>query len=225
MSWVLRVPAVVRKELLVEWRDPSRVVGLLVYAFVLLLLVAFAMPGTHVLPDIAGGALWLGLVLASTRSFDQSFRVELENAALEGLVLWPVDPLAIYYGKVVANTLVLLVVAAVLLPLVILLYHPEVRGSWLLLGGVILAGSAGLAAPGTLVAALATQARGSSALLPMLLLPLVVPVVLAASKATALVFDGDPMGQADDWLMLLAVFALLHGSLDGLLFSRIVDEG
>ncbi len=225
MSWVLRVPAVLHKELLVEWRDPSRLIGLLVYAFVLLLLLAFAMPGTHVLPEISGGALWLGLVLASTRSFDQSFRVELENGALEGLVLWPVDPLAIYFGKMLANTVVLLVVATLLVPLVLVLYHPELRGSLPTLLGVLVAGSLGLAAPGTLVAALATQARGSSALLPMLLLPLVVPVVLAASKATALVFEGDPMGQADDWLSLLVVFAVLHASLDGLLFTRIVDEG
>ncbi|MCB9682718.1 MAG: heme exporter protein CcmB [Alphaproteobacteria bacterium] len=225
MSWLWQVPAVVAKELLVEWRERSRVSGLFFYSFALLLMVAFAMPNTKMLADIAGGALWLGLLLASTRSLDQSFKVELENGALEGLVLWPVDPLALYYGKAIANTLVLLLVAAAIVPLVIVLYHPEIKGDPWQLVGILVLGSAALAAPGTLVAALTVQARGSSALLPMLLFPLVVPVVLASARATMLLFDGDLMGQVDDWMMLLLAFDLVHWSLDGLLFTRIVDEG
>lgn len=225
MSLLRQIPAVIGKELLVEWRERSRVTGLLFYAFALLLMVAFAMPDVHMLADISGGALWLGLLLASTRSLDQSFRVELENGGLEGLVLWPVDPLAIYYGKALANAIVLLLVAAVLLPMVLLLYHPEVRGGFGQLALILVLGSLAIALPGTLVAALTTQARGSSALLPVLLFPLVVPVMLATSRSTMLVFEGDPMGQADDWIALLIVFNLLHGSLDGLLFHRIVDEG
>lgn len=225
MTWMRRVPSVVAKELLVEWRERSRVSGLFFFSFALLLMVAFAMPSTHMLADIAGGALWLGLLLASTRSLDQSFRIEMENGCLEGLVLWPVDPLAIYYGKAIANALVLLLVAIPITVLVMVLYHPTLNGQVIQLLGVLVLGAAALAAPGTLVASMTVQARGSSALLPMLLFPLVVPVVMASARATTLIFQGDPMGQVDDWMMLLLVFDVAHWALDGLLFTRIVDEG
>lgn len=225
MSWLGKVPAVVFKEVLVEWRERSRVSGLFFFSFALLLMVAFAMPNTKILPDIAGGALWLGLLLASTRSLDQSMRVELENGALEGMVLWPVDPMAIYYGKAIANMLVLMLVALATAPLIFLLYHPEPTGDLPTFVAIVTLGSACLAAPGTLVATLTVQARGSSALLPMLLFPLVVPVVLAAARATTLLIEGDPMGQVPGWMKLLGIFAIAHWALDGLLFTKLVDEG
>ncbi len=225
MTWLGQVPAVVSKELLVEWRERTRVSSLFFFALALLLMVAFAMPHTQMLSEIAGGILWVGLLLASTRSLDQSFQIEMENGSLEGLVLWPVDPLAIYYGKAIANTVIIWLVGMAITPLLIVLYHPPMNGSWLELILTLALGSAALAAPGTLVAALTVQARGSSALLPLLLLPLVVPAVMAASRATLLVFEGDLMHQVDDWLLLLLLFDLVHWSLDGLLFTRIVDEG
>jgi heme exporter protein B len=223
------VLAVVRKELLIEWRQRSRMVGLFFFSFAVLLLVAFAMPNINVLRDIAGGALWLGILLASARSLDQSFAVEMENGALEGLVLWPVSAPVIYYGKAIANALVLLVVAVCVTPLAIALYNPALPAPWQItvpqLAATLVLGCTGLAAPGTLVAALTTQSRGSSALLPLLFFPLVVPVLMAASRATTLAMEGDAMDQVDDWLAILLAFNLVHWALDGLLFARVVDEG
>ena len=224
-SWIASIGAVLSKELLIEWRQRSRFTGLCFFSFAVLLLVAFAMPNMEILRDIGGGALWLGLLLASARSLDASFAVELENGALEGLVLWPVAPSAIFYGKALANTLVLLAVASVLTPLCIALYNPPTSAEWWQLIGVLVLGCGGLAAPGTLTAALTSQARGASALLPLLFFPLVVPVIMAASRATTLALEGDLMHQVDDWLTILAVFNLIHWPLDGLLFARVVDEG
>ena len=222
---MIAVLAVVRKELLVEWRQRSRLTGLIFFAFAVLLLIAFAVPDTGLLRDLAGGALWLGLLLASARSLDQSFAVELENGALEGLVLWPVPAHTLFYGKALANLLLLLLVALAITPLCFALYDPPLRGDPLLLLGILLLGTAGIAAPGTLVAALTAQARGASALLPLLLFPLVVPVILCASRATTLLLEGDPMHQVDDWMLILAIFNAVHWSLDAALFTRVVDEG
>ncbi len=90
--------------------------------------------------------------------------------------------------------------------------------------GVILLGAAGLAAPGTLYAAMTSQTRARQTLLPLLLFPLVVPVLLAAVKATSLLILGDPMGQARSWALLLVAFDAIHWSLAGLLFSRVVED-
>ena len=90
--------------------------------------------------------------------------------------------------------------------------------------GVILLGTAGLSAPGTLYSAMTAQARARQTLLPLLLFPLVVPVLIAAVRATALVILGDPMDQLAPWTRLLAVFDLIYWSLCGLLFGRVVED-
>ena len=90
--------------------------------------------------------------------------------------------------------------------------------------GVILLGSAGLSAPGTLYAGMTAQTRARGTLLPLLLFPLVVPVLVSSVKATGLILGGDPMGQARDWVSLLLAFDTIYWSLCGLLFPRVVEE-
>jgi heme exporter protein B len=221
---VQQIAAVVWKDLLIEWRGPARLSGLFVFAVAILLLMAFAAGSVEVMRKIAGGTLWVGMLLASTRSLDQSFSVEAEQGALEGLVLWPVDPLALFYGKALANALVLFGVGVALTPLTIAVMDAPIAGSpWVYLGFLV-AGSAAVAAPGTLYAMITSQARGASVLLPLLLLPLVMPALLAASRGTTVLMEGDPMDQAGGWLGLLIAFDLVHWSLSGLLFSRIVEN-
>jgi len=224
MSPLGQICAVLRKELLTEWRQRSRVSGILFFALALTLMMAFATPSPAVLKRMAGGMLWLGLVLASTRSLDQSFTVEHEHGAMEGLVLWPVPPAAIYYGKALANTLVLLLVSLLLTPLLLAVYNTGIEGPIPKYLGFLLFGCAALSAPATLLGQITVQARGSSVLLPLLLFPLVVPVIMAAGKGTSLVLEGDPIHQSDSWLMLLVAFNAVHWSLSGLLFSRIVED-
>lgn len=219
--------AVLHKELLTEWRQPSRVSGIFFFALALVLLVGVAAPSMAALKQMAAGTLWLGLMLASTRSLDQSYAVELEHDALEGMVLWPVDPRAIYYGKAISNTLLLLVVCVAITPLVLAMCDASIAGSpWMFLG-FLLAGCAGLAAPGTLFGLITSQARGSSVLLPLLLFPLVVPMLLAGARGTMLVMEGGPSAEREGpgWLQVLIVFNLLHWSLGGLFYSLIIEDG
>lgn len=217
--------AVLAKELLVEWRSPSRMSGLFFFALALLLMVAFASPSEAAMKAQAGGTLWIGLLVASTRSMDQSWATEIEHDAAEGLMLWPVDPRALFYGKAIANTLILLGVALALLPLLIALYGVEPEADPVQLFAVMVLGCAALAAPGTLYGLITARARGSSVLLPLLLFPLVVPALLGAARATTVLFEGDPMLQGGSWLQLLALFNAIHWSLSGLLFGRVLEDG
>jgi len=225
MSWFRQLGAVIAKDVLVELRSPTRVSGLFFYGLALLLLVAFASNTTDIMRKQAGGILWIGMLLASTRSFDQSFGAEFEEGAMEGLVLWPVHPVALYYGKAISNSFILVVVAAALMPLLVALYDVSIRGDIGALALNLLLGCTALAAPGTLLALITTQARGASVLLPLLLFPTVVPAVLAASRATTLIIEGDPMGQVGAWLWVLAAINLLHWSISGVLFAKAVEDG
>jgi heme exporter protein B len=212
------------KELLIEWRQRARVIGLFFFSIAILFMIAFAVQEMATLRDVGGGLLWLGILLASARSMDQSFAIEGENGALEGLVLWPVPAESIFLGKAVANTVVLWTVAAALTPFAIVLFNPQLRGEPAMLVALLAVGSAGLAAPGTLIAGITSQARGSSYLMPILYLPAVVPVLLCAAKATRLWFEGDPMDQVDDFLGLMLVFNGVMWPLGAVLFSRVVEQ-
>ncbi len=216
---------VLHKDLFVEWRARSRIVGLATYALVMLLIFAFAVgTDTTALQQHAGAYLWLAVLSASTLLLVQSFQQETEAGALDGLLLLPVNPVALFYGKAVANLVLLTLLAAVALGSSFFLYDLHLRGSLVLLCLNVVLGTAGLAAPGTLYAALTARAPAQQLLLPLLLLPLVVPPVLAVVKVTDLLLVGDPMNQLSSWLAVLASFDLVYWSLTGVLFARLVEE-
>lgn len=214
----------VRKDVLLQWRTRGRFVAVFVFGATALLLFSFAIgPDASALRAHAAGFLWLALLLASTLALGDSFHGEMEHRALEGLVLLPASPVGLYYGKALANWAQLALLGVVLVPFMIVLYDAP-PGRSLALLGLILLGTAGLSAPGTLYAAMTVQVRGHQTLLPLLLFPLVVPVLVAAVNATALVMTGDPMDQLRSWTLLLVCFDLIYGALCGLLFGRVVES-
>jgi len=225
MTVVRQTLAILRKDLLVDLRSLRRVVAVGLFGAMTLLLFSFA-AGTDraVLQGQAAGYLWLALFLSSTLALSESFRVELEDDALEGLSLLPVDPRALYYGKAVANLLFLLALCFILVPLSFILYGPVLGLPLIHLVGLLVFGLAGLAGPGTLYSAMTSRARGRDVMLPLLLFPLVVPVLVAGVKGTALVFSSDPMAQYGSWLTLLIVFDVVYWSLCGLLFGKVLDS-
>ncbi len=214
-----------RKDLLQEWRARGRLGATFAFGLTTMLLFSFgAGPNAKLLQANAAGYQWIALLLLSTLSLAESFRVEGQNAALEGLLLLPTSPVAVYFSKFLANLAVLLGLAVALVPFVIVLYDVSPAlgvGRWL---GVMGLGCAGLAAPGTLYAALAARARGRDVLLPVLLFPLVVPALVASVSATGLVLAGDPMDQLSGWVGLLTAFDVLYAALCGALFSRVVED-
>lgn len=216
--------AAIRKELLLQWRTRGQFVAVFVFGAAALLLFSFAIgPDAGALRTFSAGFLWLGLLLSSTLTLAESFHAEMENRALEGLLLLPANPRVLYYGKAIANWLQLAILGVALVPVMVVLYDAGTTELLKLLG-VILLGTAGLSAPGTLYAAMTAQVRAKQTLLPLLLFPLIVPVLLASVKATSLAVLGDPMEQSGPWIALLAAFDLIYWSLCGLLYGRVVED-
>lgn len=216
--------AAVQKDLLLSWRNRAQASAVVIFGATTLLLFSFAVgPNSTALRQNAGGFLWVALLLSSTLALAESFRTEIEQRALEGLLLLPVGARSLYYGKALANWGQLLLVGIGLIPVMIILYDPG-SARILELIGVLALGTAGLSAPGTIYAAMASQARAQQVLLPLLLFPLVVPVLLAAVKASSLLLLGDPMGQAGSWVGLLVAFNGVFWPLCGLLFGQVVEE-
>jgi heme exporter protein B len=220
-----QVVAVFRKDLLIERKSWMRLISLITFAVLTLLLFSFAVgPDSKMLQKHAAGYLWLATLFASSNLFAHSFLVETESGAIEQLQLTPVQPASLFYGKALANTVQLLVVMiAIIPPLIALCDVTFVEGFGSLLLTMIL-GAFGLSAPGAMYAAMTSRLSNQQLLLPLLLFPLIVPALLAAVKATSLIFFGDPMAQISSWLQLLFCFDVIYWSLCGVLFGRIVES-
>ena len=216
--------AALRKELLLQWRTRAQFLAVFVFGATSLLLFSFGVgPNAEILRQFSAGFLWLGLLLSSTLTLAESFHAEMENHALEGLLLLPANPRALYYGKAIANWMQLSLLGTALVPVMVVLYDAG-TSRILALIGVIVLGAAGLSAPGTLYAAMTAQLRAKQTLLPLLLFPLIVPALLSSVKATSLIVLGDPMNALPSWLALLGAFDAIYWALCGLLYARVVEE-
>lgn len=216
--------AALRKEMLLQWRTRAQILAIFVFGATSLLLFSFAVgPNSAALRVHASGFLWLGLLLSSTLTLSESFQLETEQKGLEGLLLLPADPRALFYAKAIANMVQLFVLGVALVPVMVILYDVSLKNLGALTG-VILLGAAGLSAPGTIYSAMASQARAKQTLLPLLLFPLVVPVLLASVKSTSLLIGGDPMGQLKSWVTLVTSFDVIYWAVCGLLFGRVVED-
>jgi heme exporter protein B len=217
--------ALLRKDLLIEWRTRARLNAIIFFALATLLMFSFALgPDTRLLEKNAGGYFWLAILFASVLALGESFRVESENACMDGMRLAPADPRAIFLSKALGNTLLLTALGALLVPVMVALYGVRIVTSFTDLGLILLLGCLALSAPGTVYAAISSNARARDVLLPLLLFPLVIPALLSAAKATTLVLQGDPMNQFNSWLGLLGGFNLIYWGVGFVLFPRIIED-
>jgi heme exporter protein B len=214
-----------RKELLLQWRTRARFGSVLMFGITALLIFSFAVgPDSTALKAHASGYLWLALLLMSTLSLQESARLDVQNGALEALVLLPVDGRALYYAKALVNTITLGTLGTLLVPIVAVLYDASAKEGVGLLILAVWLGAAALVAPGTLYAVLTSRARAGDVMLPLLLFPLVVPALLGSVKATEVIMLGDPMGRVYSWLGLVVAFDAIYWSLCGLLYPLLLED-
>ena len=136
-------------------------------------------------------------------------QLETEDDALDELARYPVERYAIYLGKALAGLAAVLVLGGVLLPVVAILYGISLGDAWPALVATLLLGAIGLAAVGTFYAGVTVRMAAREVMLPLLMLPVVAPLLLAAVKATTAALAGNPLGDLGAWLQLLAAFDLV----------------
>jgi heme exporter protein B len=225
ISLLKTVGVLLAKDLLIEWRTRARLNALVFFALATLLLFSFAVgPDTKLLARNAGGYLWLALLFASVLALGESFRVEQENLTLDGLRLAPADARAIFLSKALGNTVLLVGLGAVLVPVMVALYGVQLAQGIGPLASTVVLGCMAISAPGTVYSAIASNARARDVLLPLLLFPLIIPALLASAKATSLVLQGDPMNQLGSWFGLLSGFNLIYWGLGFVLFPRVIED-
>ena len=215
------------KDLRVELRSRVLLNQVLPFALIVMVMFAFALDSDAVLERVAPGLVWLAAMFSTLIMVSRSFAVETADGALDQLRSAGVPAMGIFIGKMMALMAQLVVLVTLLILTAVVLYRAEL--SWagsVLLVTTGLTASCGLAAVGTLYGGLAAGAKGRETLLPLLLLPVVAPVLIGATRATESAFGtrGVSTSQGWPWLGLLAVFAVLFSVSGAVAFGPLLDD-
>ena len=222
-GYLRTIGAVVWKDLAAEMRSREMMSAMLVFALLVVLIFNFALElDIRTRETVTAGVLWVTFAFAGTLGLNRSMAVEKDRGCLDGLLLAPVDRSALYFGKAIGNLIFMLIVEAIVIPLYSVLYNVNLFNPGLMV--VILLGSWGYVAVGTLLASMAVQTRTRDVLLPILLFPVVLPVLVPALKASNGFLQGFAMVDIFPWLNLLIVYDFIFTLVAFMVFDYVVEE-
>ena len=219
-----------RKVMAITWKDTlselrTREIVFSVLVFTLLVIVVFhfafgASPETVTL--IAPGILWVTFAFAGVLSLNRAFIPEKEEGCLEGLMVCPMGREVIYVGKLLGSLLFLLIIEAIALPIFAFLFNLEVLSFQLI--AITVLTTVGFVAVGILFSALAVNTKAREMVLPILFLPIVVPLLIAAVKASGLALSGESWSGLSSWLQIIAAFDVIFLTVSFLVFNFVIEE-
>ncbi|HEX6390204.1 MAG TPA: heme exporter protein CcmB [Solirubrobacteraceae bacterium] len=220
------VATLLSKELTLEWRTRESVPAMVLFSIATYVVFHFGLDRDRVEGDLAAGVLVVTLLFAAILGVNRLFVAEHEQGGFDGFLLAPVDRTAMLVAKAVALFVFLCIVEVVALPaFALLLLGPPLTQALGPLILVLLLTNAGIAVIGTLVAGLAIQTRARDLIVPLLALPLLVPVVLAAARsATPLLQDGGAGALPGNWMAILAIYDLLFALIAYAVFDFLLED-
>jgi heme exporter protein B len=220
------VAAIVRKDLLVELRTGEAVPTMVLFSLSTFVLFHFALDRDTVEGSLAAGVLWVTLLFAAVLAIGRLFVAEREQGGFDGFLLAPVDRTAMLVAKATVLLVFLVAVEIVAVPaFAILLLGPSPWGALPELAAVLALADVGVAVIGTLVGALGVQARARELIVPIMMLPLLIPVVIAAARATSpLLLQSGAEALPGRWLAVLALYDLVFGLVALAIFDFLLEE-
>lgn len=222
-DYLKAVGAVIWKDFRAEWRNRENLSAMLVFALLVILIFNFALElDLQAKASLSAGVLWTTFIFAGTIGLNRSLAVEKDRGCLDGLLLAPVDRSVIYFGKAIGNLVFMILVEAIVLPIFSFLYGFNVLQPGFL--GVVVLGSIGYAAVGTLLSTMVVQARTRDILLPILLFPLTIPVVIAAVKASQGFFQNLPLVEFSVWVNILVAYDLIFIAVAFMVFDYVLED-
>ena len=216
---------ILHKDLRAEWRTKERLSPMIFFVLLVLLMFNFSFElGDIPLYQVAPGVLWSAFIFSSLLGLNRSFVDERENSCLDALLSMPGSRTAIYLAKMVGNLIFLLMVQLIGLPVFILFFNLSPGLPMVRLLGIFILGSANLATIGTLFASMSSNMRLRELLLPLLVLPLAMPALIASVKSTSLILQHRSFETIFPYLQILVVYWVVFTTLALLLFAHIIEE-
>jgi len=219
-----RARAIAVKDLTTELRAKAGFNGVASLAVTILILLGLALgPDAQALRNAAVGAVWLATLFSGVLAFNRSFQVELESGALEPLLLYPGPRWPIFAGKLLGNLAFVILMVAIVMAAGIVLFGITIPARWPTLLAVVALGVVGLVVLGTFYASMASRSRAREVLLPLLLFPMLVPVLIAATTASRAILGADVMHESGAWIRLLAGFDLVFLVATFMAFEHVIE--
>ncbi|MCY3915670.1 MAG: heme exporter protein CcmB [Chloroflexi bacterium] len=217
------VSAIISKDLRAEIRARELISVMALFALLSILVFSFALElDREAREEAVSGVLWVTLIFASTLGFNRSMAQERDHGNLDALLLAPVSRAAIFVGKLLGNFIFTLIVGLAMLPLMTALYGLALLDGWIIVTTAL--GIFGFATIGTLLATMTVQTRAREALLPIALLPIALPFLLTAVRATKGILSGAPAAEWQGPLGMLAAIIVIYLALCLLLYEYVLEE-
>lgn len=218
--------ALLRKELRLEWRTREAVPAMVLFSITTFVVFHFGLQKDSVDGALAAGVLWVTLLFAAMLGANRLFVSDSQDGALEGVLLAPVDRTALFVAKAVAFLAFLALVEVVAVPsFYLLLLGPPGGGAVPGLLAVLVLADVGIAVVGALISGLATQTRSRDLLVPLLGLPLLLPVIIAAARATTPLFYAAGAGALPGkWMAVLGLYDLVFGLIALAVFDFLLED-
>ncbi len=220
--------AVVEKDLRLEWRTKESLLVMVVFALLVLTLFSFAFgPGGgsgESVRAVQAGILWISFLFACVIGLSRTMGVERESAGFSAMYASPSDPSALYLGKVASALVLMGIMELAGFAVLAVLYSVDVWKSAGALALVAVSATVGIAASGTLFSAMSTRTRTREVLLPVLMFPALVPVLIAAVKATEAHLGGGGWADSRDWIRLMLVYDVVFLVAASMVFEYILEE-
>lgn len=212
------------KELRLEFRSREILTATIVFSMVVIMLFSYVIEPTAAESRRYGpGLLWIAFLFAGSLMLHPSFAREQANDTLDALRMTPISSFAIVLGKLLANFVFLSLTELVLVPVFAVLYNLSLAGIVWRLILVLVLGTLGLVITGTVFSAISAHARMRELLLPLLLLPFLAPLLIAAAEATTVLFSEQPVLDRT-WVTLLAGFDVIFFAATWLLCNFLIQE-
>lgn len=206
-----------------ELRSRELVSTMGLFALLSILIFSFALELDRIARQEAiSGVLWVTVAFASILGLNRSMAMERDGGNLDAMLIAPIDRTAVFAGKLIGNFIFSLAVGLLLLPIMTVLYNITLIRPWLL--AVLLLGTAGFSTVGTLLATMTVQTRARESLLPIVMLPIALPVVLSAVRATTNILTENPLEDWFAWVQILVVVDVVYLVLCFLLFEYVIEE-
>ncbi len=215
---------ITKKDLRCELRAASGIITMVLLGFLVVLVFSFSLePGARESSLARSGVLWAAFLFPGLIAVGRSFESEKEVQCLEGLLLCPVDRTIIYLGKLLSSGVLALASGVLVLVFFTVLYNVSVGLQWLTLLGVMVLVAIGLSAVGTLSAAITVSVRARGALLTIIVLPLLVPLLIAAARCSIVLLGQEPWGDLGLWPVLMALYDVIFLAVGIAIFDFVVE--
>ena len=218
-----KVIAITWKDALSEMRTKEIVFSVLIFTFLVIVIFNFAFNASQeTMGLVAPGILWVTFTFAGVLSLNRSFIPEKEEGCLEGLMACPISREVIYVGKMLGSLLFLLIIEIIALPIFALLFNLPLLSAQFVT--ITFLATVGFVAVGTLFSALAVNTKAREMVLPILFLPVVVPIIISAVKASELALSGESWSGLSPWLQIIGAFDAIFLVVSFWVFAFVIEE-